>query len=77
MMTITKEVVTRIELDDGSLLRPGDNCIFRLKDGYVCTGKFQKVTKRGSFEFAARIGKDIYTFAVMPSSITEIEVWND
>jgi hypothetical protein len=76
-MVITKEVVTRIELDDGSELRKGDNCVFRLKDGYVCTGKFQGVTKRGSFEFASRIGKDIFKFAVMPSSITEIEVWCD
>ena len=76
-MIITREVVTTVTLDNGEELKAGDLVEFVLKDGYVCIGIFQKVTKRGSLEFARKVGKDIYTFAVMPSSITEMEKWND
>ncbi len=74
-MRITREVVTTVTLDNGEELKAGDLVEFVLKDGYVCIGVFQRVTKRGSLEFARKIGEDIYTFAVMPSSITEMEKW--
>ena len=75
-MRITREVVTTVTLDNGEELRAGDLVEFVLKDGFVCIGVFQKVTKRGSLEFARKVGEDIYKFAVMPSSITEMEKWD-
>lgn len=76
-MNITREVVTTVIMDDGNELKSGDLVEFVLKDGLVCIGIFQKVTKRGSLEFARKVGEDIYKFAVMPSSITEMEKWDD
>lgn len=72
-MNIIRETVVKVTLDDGKVLQPGDHCIF-FANGMICTGLFQGVTKRGSLEFAAKIGTDTYKFAVMPASIKEMEI---
>lgn len=73
-MKVNRKVVVEVVLDNDVVLKPGDTCIFLTKNNMCCYGVFQEVTARGSLMFAAHINGDIYKYAVMPSSIQEVEI---
>lgn len=72
-ITIEKEVITRIKLNNGKELCDGDFVKF-IANGICQYGQFVGITKRGCLQFANEVGDVLAEWAVLPSSIQALEV---